>query len=190
MREKREFNFALRWLESDPAARQLVKRRRRRTWGTAFVLICLLLVGGPWVWTYKLEFDLKQLDRKISAFSDLETLLAKSQAVSRRLKDQERVLELARIGSQDPRPVLDRLRRLLPPGTVVDAFSLKENAVDLKVTVPTPVDVAQMWTSLENSYLFVNVDVQALSLRDKAQTLSLALKLNGARGSQAMTGGK
>jgi type IV pilus assembly protein PilN len=92
-------------------------------------------------------------------------------------RNQKKVIDLIEKSTRDPGPVLDKLQKLLPQGTTVKSFSLQaDNSVALSVTIPTPVDVARLWTSLRDSGMFLNVDMQTLSLQDKAQDFSFALK--------------
>lgn len=190
MREKTEFNFALRWRQSDPEAFKKEKLKRQWTWGITGTVCLFMIVSSPWLWQYLLQAQLNQTNRAIGTLAATNALWQKSNQLKTELDNQKQVEVLARSASRDPLPLWEKILGLLPPGTSVDTFALTGDSLNLKVTLPTPVDVAQLWTRLQDSHLFMAVDIQALSLQNKPQSLSLNLKLNGSLSRSLLAGGK
>jgi len=177
MREKRQFDFVRRW---EVANRQRTGRDRRSKVSMFVLGACVLGLGAaaPWLWAYKQELELRAVEQRIAALSAIDSQLAKLQALHSEITSQQQILDQIRSKTTDPAPVLDRLRTLLPVGTAVTSFSMQaDKSVTLVVSVPTPVDVARLLTSIQGSGWFQGADIKTVSLQDKSQSLSLNLKL-------------
>lgn len=177
MREKTQFNFALCWLQNDPEANRKRQLRRRMTWGIAGGIVILFCVMAPLVWMFELQLQQNNLQRKITALNSIKVLSQKASQLGAEVNNQKKVLEVARASTHDPQNLLEQLSKYLPQGAMISSFSLKDDVVNIKIDLPTPIDVARLWTSLKDSHLFTEVDIQTLSLADKPQTLNLNLKL-------------
>ncbi|GAB6155365.1 hypothetical protein JCM17380_41160 [Desulfosporosinus burensis] len=179
MREKKEFNFAQRWV--DGLARESESptkwKKRALLWGTGSLLILAVVGSAPWLWEYKVKRDITLVEQQISALGEIPNQVKQLRALKVQAEGQQQLLDLMQKSTRDPGPILEKLKNTLPIGTVVNTFSLQENTLTMGVSVPTPVDVARLWVSLRDSGMFQEVDIQTVSLQDKAQTLNFNLKL-------------
>ncbi len=179
MREKKEFNFAQQWI--DGLARENESPTKWKTkallWGIGSLLLLGVVGSAPWLWEYKLKRDITLVEQQISALGEIPNQVNQLKALKVQAEGQQQLLDLMKKSTRDPGPVLEKLKKTLPIGTVVNTFSLQENALTMGVSVPTPVDVARLWVSLLDSGMFQEVDIQTVSLQDKEQTLNFNLKL-------------
>lgn len=179
MKEKREFNFAQRWVVG--LARENESPSRWKTqvlaWGLGSLLIIGVVGSTPWLWEYKLNRDITLAEKKVSSLGNIANQVKQLKSLKTKAEGQQQLLNLMKNNSRDPAPILEKLKNVLPVGSVVNTFSWQENTVNLSVNVPTPVDVARLWVSLRASGMFQGVDIQTVSLQDKVQTLNFALTL-------------
>lgn len=179
MREKKEFNFAQRWV--DGLARKTQNPNSWKTkamlWGTVSLLFLGVIGSAPWLWEYKVNRDITLVEQQISALGEIPKQVNQLKALKAQAEGQQQLLDLMQKSTRDPGPILEKLKKNLPAGAAVNTFSLKENTVTMGVSVPTPVDVARLWISMRDSGMFQEVDIQTVSLQDKAQTLNFNLKL-------------
>ncbi len=180
MYQKTEFNFMLVWERQQArAAGKRISRLTPLAMAALVVGVLIILVGAsaPWLWEYKLERELDGLNQKLSVLSPLESKVQQLTALQTQKQKNDQLQAAVKQNTKDPGPLLDKLSKLLPIGTKVNAFSLQgDNTVNVSVTVPTPVDVARLWSSLRDSGLFQDVDIKSVSLEDKEQQLALTLK--------------
>lgn len=180
MRDKKAFNFVRRWEASlDKAAgKEKTLPPKMVLSATIGITMIILLVSAPFLWEYKVNFDREQLEQKISDLRSIDNLVKKQQSLKNQVDAQQQVLDLVNKSNQDPGPILERLRQLLPVGTTVTTFNLQaDRTLTLGVAIPNPVDVARLWTTFRDSGMFQSVDIQTVSLMDKIQMLNLNLKL-------------
>ncbi|HUS88235.1 MAG TPA: PilN domain-containing protein [Desulfosporosinus sp.] len=179
MREKKEFNFAQQWEAG--IAREIQNPHSWKTkavlWGTVSVIFLGVLGSAPWLWEYKVKRDITLVEQQISALGEIPNQVKRFKSLKNQVEGQQQLLDLMQKSTRDPGPILEKLKKTLPAGTAVNTFSLQENALTMGVSVPTPVDVARLWVSLLDSGMFQEVDIQTVSLQDKAQTLNFNLKL-------------
>ena len=179
MRGKIEFNFAQRWLES--LARETSNHSKLKfkiiTWGIGSLLILGVIGRTPWLWDYKVSRDIALVEEKISSLREIANQVSQLKSLKAEVEGEQQTLNLIQKTTHDPGPILEKLKSMLPVGTVVNSFSLQENNVALSVSVPTPVDVARLWVSLRDSGMFQEVDIQTVSLQDKVQSLNFNLML-------------
>ena len=179
MREKKEFNFAQQWI--DGLARESGSptkwKNKAFIWGTVSLLLLLVVGTVPWLWDYKLKRDIAVVEQQIFTLGEINKQVEHFKSLNKQVEGQQQLLDLIKRSTRDPGPILEKLKKTLPTGTVVNTFSLQENALTMGVSVPTPVDVARLWVSLRDTGMFQEVDIQTASLQDKAQTLSFNLKL-------------
>lgn len=179
MREKKEFNFAKQWI--DGLARENKSPTKWKTkallWGTGSLLSLTLVGSAPWLWEYKVNRDMALVEQQISALGEISKQVNQLKALKTQAEGQQQLLDLMQRSTHDPGPILEKLKKTLPVGTTVNAFSLQENDLTMSMSVPTPVDVARLWVSLRDSGMFQEVDIQTVSLQDKVQTLNFNLKL-------------
>ncbi|MHB8124019.1 MAG: hypothetical protein ACYDEJ_00015 [Desulfitobacteriaceae bacterium] len=181
MRRKNEFNFAIAWetlLEKEAlGGKKLFKTR------DIITIICVALLIGvvaclPWLWDYKLGYDLGKTNQSIAKLNDIDNKVKKLNALKNQVQNLKNVLDLTVKNTHDPAPVLEKVRLLLPIGTTVRSFALQaDNTLTIAVSIPTPVDAARLWTSFLDSGLFQNVEFQSVLLQDKVQDFNLSLKL-------------
>ncbi|MCO1600088.1 PilN domain-containing protein [Desulfosporosinus nitroreducens] len=179
MREKREFNFAKRWLEGLARENGSPSKWKERAllWGTGSILILIVAGSIPWLWEYKVKRDIALVEKQIIAIEKINNQVNQLKGLKVQAQEQQQLLDLMQKSSQDPGPILEKLMENFPIGTVINSFSLQENTLTMGVSVPIPVDVARLWVSLRDSGMFQEVDIQTVSLEDKAQTLNFNLKL-------------
>jgi Tfp pilus assembly protein PilN len=179
MKGKIEFNFSERWVEN--LTRETVgtsKLKAQFVAGGIFSLIILGIIGiTPWVWNYKVSRDISQVEEKISSLSEITNQVSQLKTLKAEAEREQQTIKLIQQTTHDPDRILEKLKSTLPPGTVVNSFSIQDNNVTLSVSVPTPVDVARLWISLRDSGMFQEVDLQTISLQDKQQSLNFNLQL-------------
>lgn len=179
MREKREFNFAQQWEAG--LARETQNPHSWKTkaliWGVGSLIFLGVLGSGPWIWEYKVKRDVALVEQQIFPFGDIAKQVVRVKTLTAQAEEQQQLLNLMQKNTRDPEPVLEELKKTLPLGSIVNTFSLQEDALTMGVSVPTPVDVARLWVSLRDSGMFQEVDIQTISLQDKVQTLNFNLKL-------------
>jgi len=179
MKEKKEFNFARRWVEglAKENEKPSILKTRVVVLGIGSLVFLGVIGSVPWLWEYKLSRDIILAKEKIDDVLDIATQVNQLKSLNAKAEGQRQLQNLIKSGTRDPGPILEKLRSILPAGSVVDSFGLQENAVTLSISVPTPVDVARLWVSLRDSGMFNGVDIQTVSLEDKAQTLKFNLTL-------------
>jgi len=180
MKQKREFNFAQRWeleqaKQAAPFSAIPLGMIARGIGGTVVVLA---IFGSPWIWDYKLGYDLQKTNQKIAELRPVELQVQKLTDLSSKIQKSKQFLELVKKENRDPIEVLSKLKELLPVGAVVNSFSYAGDSINIVVSIPIPVDVARLWVSLRDSGIFQNVDIQSVSLVDQVQKLTLAFKYN------------
>ena len=179
MREKKEFNFAQRWVDGlvRENASPTKWKKRAMLWGTGSLIILAVVGSVPWLWEYKVKRDITLVEQQIYALGEISNQVNQFKVLKVQAEGQQQLSDLMKKSTRDPGPVLEKLKKTLPIGTVVTTFSLQENALTMGASVPTPVDVARLWVSLRDSGMFQDVDIQTVSLQDKAQILNFNLKL-------------
>lgn len=181
MREKKDFNFALRWekVQAFQSGVHQSRQKRRMILGIGVGVLGLALLGSaPWIGLYKIQYDLNTVDQKISALSEVDQEVKKIDDLKAQLQNQQQMSNLMQQNTVDPGPLFEKLKDLLPAGTMISSFSLQpDKSVKMTLSVQTPVDVARFWLSFQNSGLFEKVDIKTVSLEDKIQNMSLDLKL-------------
>lgn len=179
MKEKREFNFAQRWVETLAKENESPSQLKPKvlTWGIAGLLFLGLVGSIPWLWEAKVQRDVTLIEGKISSLGGVSNQVKQLKALKAEAEGQEKLLNTIQNSTLDPGPILDKLKNTLPAGTVVNTLSLQENTLVLSINVPLPVDAARLWISLRDSGMFQGVDIQTVSLQDKVQTLNLNLTL-------------
>ncbi|AFM42321.1 Fimbrial assembly protein (PilN) [Desulfosporosinus acidiphilus SJ4] len=179
MKEKNEFNFAQRWVTS--LARESNGPSKFKTqaviWGIVGLMIFGIIGSTPWLWDYKLARDINKAEENISSLREISTQVSKMNALKKEVQEEQQTLNTIQKSTHDPGSVLDKLKGMLPIGTIINSFALQENSVALSVSVPNPVDVARLWVSLRDSGMFQEVNLQNVSLQDKVQSLNLNLLL-------------
>ncbi len=179
MKEKKEFNFAQRWV--DGLIRESKSPAKWKTqavlWGTGSLLVLGVVGSAPWLWEYKVQRDIALVEQKTVPLGEIANQVKRFKALKTQADGQQQLLDLLQKNTRDPGPILDKLKKYLPVGTVVNTFTLQEKSLTLGVSVPTPVDVAVLWVGLRDSGMFQEVDIQSVSLQDKAQTLNFNLQL-------------
>jgi len=180
MRRKQNFNFAIAW-QTELKKEASGGKFRFQTKDIIFVCIATIIgiiSSSPWLWNYKLGLDLAKTNQLIMELKDVDEQVRKLNTLKKQVENLTNVSELTVKSTRDPGPILEKVRLLLPLGTTVKSFSLQaDNSLSLSVSIPTPVDVARIWTSLQDSNLFQSVDIQTISLIDQAQDYNLSLKL-------------
>lgn len=179
MREKKEFNFAQQWIDGLARENESPKSWKSKAvlWGAGTLLIVAVVGSAPWLWEYKVKRDITLVEQQIAALGEITNQVNQLKTLKVQAEGQQQILDLMKKSTRDPGPILEKLKKTLPIGTVVNTFSLQENALTMVVSVPTPVDVARLWASMNDSGMFQEVDIQTVSLQDKAQTLNMNLKL-------------
>jgi len=179
MREKKEFNFAQRWIDELSRENQSpsVLKSQVFTWIIGSLLLLGVVGSTPWLWEYKVRRDIRLVEDKISNLREIANQVNEMKALKTKAEGQEQLQSLMQNSTHDPAPILDKLKSILPVGSIVNSFSLQENTVTLSISVPTPVDVARLWTSLRDSGMFQMVDMPTVLLQDQAQTLNFNLTL-------------
>lgn len=179
MREKKEFNFAQRWVDGLVRGNKSPAKWKNQAllWGTVSLLLLGAVGSTPWIWEYRVQREITLVEQKIAPLGEISNQVTQLKALKIQAAEQQQLLELLQKNTRDPGPILDKLKDYLPVGTVVNTFTLQENALTLGVSVPTPVDVAVLWVGLRDSGMFQAVDIQTVSLQDKAQALTLKLQL-------------
>ncbi|HBW36182.1 PilN domain-containing protein [Desulfosporosinus sp. BICA1-9] len=179
MKEKREFNFAQRWIEGQARESESPSKLKTQalTWGIGGLVFLGVIGSTPWLWEYKLSRDLIVVEDKISLLREISNQVSQLKTLKSKVEEQEKLQNLMKTSTRDPGPILEKLKNTLPIGAVVNSFSLQENNVSLSVSLPTPVDVARLWVSLRDSGMFLVVDIQTVSLKDQTQTMNFNLTL-------------
>lgn len=181
MRRKNNFNFILVWenkLKKEVSGGKFQFKAKDLVTLVSVAIGILLIASLPWIWDYKLGFNLANTKQLIVGLKEIDKQVQTLNALKSQVQNLNNVIDLTRKSTHDPGPILEKLRLLLPMGTTIKSFSLQsDNSVTLAVSTPTPVDVARLWTSLLNSNLFQSVDIQTVSLIDKSQDFNLTLKL-------------
>lgn len=181
MREKKDFNFVLRWEQVQAhhnGGYQSRQNRLRRSGVIGGVLVLAIVGSFPWLWTFKLQYELSTTNQKIGALQDVDQHVKKVDNLKAQIQSEHQLLNLVQQNTLDPGPLFEKLKVLLPVGTTINAFSLQaDKTVKITLSAPIPVDVARFWVSFQNSGLFERVDIQTVSLKDKIQDIALNLKL-------------
>ena len=121
--------------------------------------------------------DILSVKGQIASLGEIANQVNQLKTLKAKAEGQQQLKTLIKNSTNDPGPILEKLRSTLPVGSVINSFSLQEKAVTLSVSVPTPVDVARLWVSFGASGMFQEVDIQTVSLQDKVQTLNFSLTL-------------
>ncbi len=178
MKERVYFNYAERWkLRFDI---EHYHRRKRRKSFAVVVTACLavtLIFALPWVWQFKLDYDLRKTEESIVSYSEVATVLQELDMLKTEIAIMENFLQTAEDQSKNPRVVLEQVEKLLPEGTTIGSFSLQaDNSLQLGMTLLGPPEVASLWINLRNSGLFEDFDIKTVSLVDQTQSINLTLK--------------
>jgi type IV pilus assembly protein PilN len=181
MRQKNDFNFAITW-ETLLKKEATGGKKNYNSKDVIIIVLVVFLIGAvaclPWVWDYKLGLDLIKTNQAIAKLNDIDQKVQKLNTLKIQIQNLKTVIGLTDKNTHDPAPLLEKLRLLLPVGTTVKSFALQaDNSLTIAVSIPTPVDVARLWTSLRDSGHFQNVDIQTISLIEKAQDFNLSLKV-------------
>ncbi|WP_088226203.1 PilN domain-containing protein [Desulfosporosinus sp. FKB] len=179
MKEKKEFNFARHWKSELIRENQSPKQWKTKAllWGTGFVIWIAIMGCLPWIWEYKVQRDIVHIGNQISSLGEISNQVKQLDTLKAQVRGQQELLALIQNSTQDPTPILEKLKKALPPGTQITTFSLKGNTVIMNISVSTPIDVARLWGGLRNSGLFQEVDLKTISLQDKVQSLNFNLRL-------------
>jgi len=179
MKEKKEFNFAQRWVERLAKENERPSRWKNKalTWGIGGLLLLGVIGSTPWLWEYKLSKDLTLVEQNISLDREIANQVNQLKTLKAKVEGQQQLLNLLQNSTHDPGSILEKLKGTLPIGSVINSFSLQETTVTLSVSIPTPVDVARLWVSFRDSRMFQEVDIKTVSLQDKVQTINFNLKL-------------
>jgi Tfp pilus assembly protein PilN len=179
MQERRQLNFAQRWKQGLTKPNKLALRKARLILaGFSVVLAIGLLGSAPWIYHYKLSWDLGAVNQQIQDLKAIDDQVQQQETLKTQIAAQEKMLDIMKNQVRNPSEVLELLRRELPIGAVVNNIALNaDNTVNVALSLPGPIDVARLWASLAQSQAFEPVDLQKISLLDQEQSLSLQLKL-------------
>lgn len=179
MQERIQLNFAQRWKESLTKPNKAAARKLRLIIAGGFAGVILVLLGcAPWIYRYKLSWDLATVNQRIQALKAIDDQVLQQEKLKSQIADQQRKLDLMKNQVRSPNEVLELLRRELPIGTVVSSLTLNaDNTANVSLILPGPIDVARLWASLGQSQAFEPVDIKTISLLDHEQSLNLQLKL-------------
>lgn len=178
MQERRQLNFAQRWKQGLTKPNKAAYRKLRHVLaGSGLVLAVGLLGSAPWLYHYKLAWDLAVVNQQIQALKDIDEQVQQQETLTSQVAAQRKMLDSMKNQVRNPNEVLELLRRELPVGAVVNSIALNaDNTVNVALTLPGPIDVARFWASLDQSQAFEPIDIRTVSLRDQEQSLSLQLK--------------
>ncbi|HHV63656.1 MAG TPA: hypothetical protein GXX46_01045 [Peptococcaceae bacterium] len=179
MKERTQLNYAQRWRIEQSGKRQASQKRRLGNIFFAMLLILVILVGVfPWLWQYKLQHDLVKVEGRIKDYHEVEAVLLELERLQAEIAGMESFLRSAEARAKDPQIVLEQITALLPAGTVITSYNLNADySVQIGLVLPGPVDVAKLWASFRDSGLFVDFDLNSVSLTDEVKTLNLTLKM-------------
>jgi len=181
MRPKHNFNFAIAWgtqLKKESSEGKFQFQTKDIMIAVCIALSIVIIASSPWIWNYKLGLDLAKTNQLIMGLNDIDQQVQKLNTLKKQVQTLKNVNDLTVKSTHDPGPILEKVRLLLPLGTTVKSFSFQaDNSVSLAVSIPTPVDAARLWTSLQNSNLFQSVEIQTISMLDQSQDYTLSLKL-------------
>ncbi|AHF08631.1 hypothetical protein [Desulfitobacterium metallireducens] len=146
------------------------------------VLLIAFLASSPWLYAYKLDRDILQLDTRISGFSVEKQNVNQLNQLKKQVDEGNQVLLIYNQSKLNPDDVFLKLMPLLPSDTTISSLNIQEDkSFQVSINIVTPIDVLRLWVSLRDSGLFQSIDINTVSLQDKPQTLSLTLKFAEAK---------
>ena len=179
MKEKRYFNYTQRWkLRFDDGYYHGKKRRKTMAIMIAASAAVIIIFALPWLWQFKLNYDLKKTEQNIIAYREVATVREELDRLKADISQMENFLHTTEERSKDPKATLEQLVKLLPEGTQVGAFSLQaDHSIQVGLVLRGPQEVARLWINIRNSGLYEGFDMQSVSLVDQSQSINLTLKL-------------
>lgn len=179
MKERKQFNYAQRWMLEHSKEKNISKKRKRSIFFLSVLSFLLVAVlASPWLWQIKMSYELKNIEESIKNYNEVANTLKDIEKLNSKVTGMNRFVKTTEEHSKNPRAILSLITELLPAGTSVTSFSLQaDKSVQIGIVVPGAVDVAKLWINFRDSGLFVNFDFQTVSLTDNTQNLSLTLKL-------------
>ncbi len=179
MTERTQFNYAERWNLRFYLNKRLRKQRIRFTLSAvAISLFVLLALALPWIWQYKVEYELAKVESAISPHSSVAAALTETERLQAEINKMEAFLKTIEQRAKNPQEIMGQLHKLLPAGAKVTSFALQADyALQISVIVPGPVDTAKLWISFRDSGWFTEFDLNSVPLTDQEHNLNLNLKL-------------
>jgi hypothetical protein len=179
MKERTQFNYAQRWRIEHSSRRQAQKKRKLGILASAFLLFLLaVLLALPWIWQYKLKYDLSKVEKRIEYYHEVEITLQELESLQAEIARMESFLNTAKAKAKNPEAILGQITDLLPAGTEVTSYALgADYFVQINLVLAGPLDVAELWKKFRDSGLFLDFDLNSVSLTDEVKTLSLNLKM-------------
>ena len=179
MKERTQFNYAQRWKIEQNLTKQATRKRKKGILTLVLAgLFALAILISPWLWQFKLRFDLSKTEEKISDYQEIAAAIQELESIQAEVAGMEDFLTTVSNSSKDPRSVNTQIRSLLPTGVTMTSFSLQaDHSIQVGLVLPGAVDVARVWMNFRDSGLFEDFDLDDVSLADGTQNLSLTLKM-------------
>ncbi|NLM21166.1 MAG: hypothetical protein GX207_05385 [Peptococcaceae bacterium] len=178
MKERKQLNFAQRWKIAQRNLSPLAGSKR--LWGPLLVCLGLVVVLAltPWLWQYKLGYRLKQLERNMADYQDVAALDLEVTELQTQLAKMNTFQQIIIEKKKDPQVIIEGITKHLPLGSRMLSFALEdENTIQITVILNEPSDITQLWGSLSNSDMFMELDISSVSMLEEQQILNLTLKL-------------
>lgn len=179
MKERTQFNYAQRWRLEQNLTKQATRKRKIGILTVVLAgLFVLAILASPWLWQYKLRFDLSTTEKEIGNYQEVAAALQQLDVMQAEVAAMEGFLHTVENSSKDPRDVNAQIRSLLPAGATITSFSLQADySVQVGLLLPGALDVAQLWMNFRDSGLFEDFDIDDVSLDDGTKNLTLTIKM-------------
>ncbi|NLL53480.1 MAG: hypothetical protein GX248_12360 [Peptococcaceae bacterium] len=178
MKERKQFNFAQRWKIAQQNLSPLAGSKRLG--GPLLVCLGLVVVLAltPWLWQYKLDYQLKQLERYIADYQDVAALDLQVTELQAQRAKMNTFRQIMIEKKKDPQAIIAAITKHLPSASRMLSFALEDdNSIQITVILNEPSDITQLWGGLSNSDLFMELDISSVSMLEEQQILDLTLKL-------------
>jgi len=178
MKGRKQFNYAQRWKIVQQKLSQLADGKRLDLTLMVCFLLIVVLASVPWLWQYKLDYQLKELERRIADYNDVAALDQQVTELQAQASNMKAFIQMMVDNQKDPQAIIAQIIRLLPPASQMLSFTLAEdNTIEMTITSDKPVDLIQLRDNLKNSGLFKEFDIRSVFLHKQQQRLELFLRL-------------
>lgn len=179
MKEKRQLNYAQRWRIELYGSKCIDKINKRKIFALVlFGILFFTLLTLPWVWEYKLKYDIDKAEKSVSLYDEANRIIHEKETLEADLSKFLSFLNAAEKNSKNPKEVFMQIKKLLPAEAKINSFSFQTDySVQISLILNGPADVADLWVNFRDSGLFVDFDMETVSLIDNNQNLNLTLKL-------------
>lgn len=177
---KKDINFIPDFMMKEKNA---VKRLFAVAVGTAiFTLVSFGVYFVPEIKIFTLTEQIKNADKEIEFYKDVEDLYKKMKATEEKLKKKKKIIDEISKNEIDVAVLMDKLISAEPQGVQMTYIKVNDKMeVSVSYVINNPIEANELVENLRNLNLFEQVNMPNIPIVDRRTDISFNLKLIGTK---------